>query len=358
MSSNIIFDICTQRRRQQLFNVPPVRTELETSPYGKPVNGIIYTKQQIDMRRKAEILKYNSNVKSTQTNNLTKSQKYALLVNGKTQTLSQEQITKSVNNNNICPNDNLIPTPTSSCDVPGPVMYLIDDENVPLYNYVNPTITRSYAIMSQDNTDAWSISKSNDIMYTDNSYNTLCSIYIRYLINQPYTVFNINTPIGLNITGNVIDSSGQNINIQISGVKIYVFYNNTIVTSSDTSIKNSYGISSPTITNNTINMTMNTYGKRGRFQATQYMGNIGINNLTLYTTPGYIYDIKLVFNLTITPLSYTVTYYNSFNSSIIANISSTSTVSTNCNILSTSPVSSYSPFSMASTVASVGTSPV
>jgi hypothetical protein len=81
MSNNLLFDICKQRKRQQLFSTPPIRLELQKSPYEIQQNGKKYTKNQLDMRRKAEILKYSSNVMSTQTNSFTKSQKWAHLVN-------------------------------------------------------------------------------------------------------------------------------------------------------------------------------------------------------------------------------------------------------------------------------------
>ena len=47
--------ICQQRAKQLTFNTPLPRNEI-VSPY----NGN-YTKEQLDMRRKAEIFKYNNN---------------------------------------------------------------------------------------------------------------------------------------------------------------------------------------------------------------------------------------------------------------------------------------------------------
>ena len=76
MASNIVFDFCQQRSKLQLFNQPIIRLELQKSPYDK------YTKAQLDMRRKAEILKYAPIQQTNQTNNVTKKQKWAQLVNG------------------------------------------------------------------------------------------------------------------------------------------------------------------------------------------------------------------------------------------------------------------------------------
>ena len=119
----------TAKRQLQLTTVPPARIELQTTPYTN------YTKYQLDMRRKAEILKYSPNVQSNQTNNMTKAQKWAGVVN-RNGPVKQSRINALINNpNNPCPNDALIPIPTSSSDVPGPIIQLFEDESVPLYNY-------------------------------------------------------------------------------------------------------------------------------------------------------------------------------------------------------------------------------
>jgi hypothetical protein len=69
--------ICINRRNIQLNNVPPPRYDnLLTSP-NLPQNGG-FTQQQLDMRRKAEILTYNSN-RTLKVNSLTKTQKFSLL---------------------------------------------------------------------------------------------------------------------------------------------------------------------------------------------------------------------------------------------------------------------------------------
>jgi len=78
-NANINFalkSICQQRAKQLTFNKPLPRYEV-VSPY----NGT-YNQQQLDMRRKAEILKYSNNASSTKTNNLTKSQRWAQTVKG------------------------------------------------------------------------------------------------------------------------------------------------------------------------------------------------------------------------------------------------------------------------------------
>jgi hypothetical protein len=80
------------------------------------------------MRRKAEILKYNSTKSSSQTNSLTRKQQWSQIVKG---------------NYTPCPVDTInIPVSTTASDIPGPPMYLYEDSNVLLYNYTNYTLNR------------------------------------------------------------------------------------------------------------------------------------------------------------------------------------------------------------------------
>lgn len=65
---------CAARAAKMLSPTPPMRYE-PTSPY--PAN----TQYELDMRRKAEILKYQNTTTNTKTNNLTKRQKFARIIN-------------------------------------------------------------------------------------------------------------------------------------------------------------------------------------------------------------------------------------------------------------------------------------
>ena len=106
-------DICKQRRRQLLFTIPPPRNTIQ-SPYPQ------YTQQQLDMRRKAEILKYAGNKQNTKTNSLTRSERYAHAMRNR----NRVDLTTTVNNVS-CPDDAIIYTSSSASGVPGP--------SIPLY---------------------------------------------------------------------------------------------------------------------------------------------------------------------------------------------------------------------------------
>lgn len=128
--------ICATRRQAQLTNVPPLRYDnLAVSPYLAENGG--YTKTQLDMRRKAEILTYNSN-RNLQTNGLTKSQKYSIIMKSSTTTTP---VYKSQCFSNET--GQFIMTPSSSCDVPGNVIQLFNDQTIPLYNFTLGNNTKS-----------------------------------------------------------------------------------------------------------------------------------------------------------------------------------------------------------------------
>jgi hypothetical protein len=91
------------------YNQPPVRYN-PVSPYPQ------YTKFQLDMRRKAEILSYNAAKTNTKTNNPTKKEIWSALAKGQVSLYSQSQIAQLGTSQQNC---NVLPTPSSSCDVPG-----------------------------------------------------------------------------------------------------------------------------------------------------------------------------------------------------------------------------------------------
>lgn len=114
---------CQQRNLRMYFTTPTNRIEIQ-SPYPN------YSQYELDMRRKAEILKYNNSNTTSQINNkMTKKQQYS-------------SVTRNIKNvaSNECPN---ISTPSSSSDIPGPLTYLTLNNNIPLYNFKSH-LSRNY----------------------------------------------------------------------------------------------------------------------------------------------------------------------------------------------------------------------
>jgi hypothetical protein len=128
--------ICINRRTLQLNRVPPQRYDnLHTSPY-LPENGG-FTKSQLDMRRKAEILTYNSN-RMLKANSLTKKQKFSILAKSNVSVVPVHTTQCFTDERGV-----FILTASSSCDVPGPVIQLYNDQSVPLYNFTQGNDTKA-----------------------------------------------------------------------------------------------------------------------------------------------------------------------------------------------------------------------
>lgn len=136
--------ICINQRNLQLNNIPPQRYDnLLTSPYLSSNGG--FTQTQLDMRRKAEILTYNSN-RMLKTNSLTKSQKFSIITKMPISNIP-------VYHNKCFTNEKgqFILTPSSSCGVPGPIIMLYNDQNIPLYKFSDGNTTKSITINKDNN---------------------------------------------------------------------------------------------------------------------------------------------------------------------------------------------------------------
>ena len=126
---------CAARAEAMLNNVPPTRFT-PVNPYPQ------YSQTQLDMRRKIEIFKY-AGKDSQQSNSMTKNQKWALLANNAARGTNRSS-------QYYCTADRLIPTLSSACDVPGPIITLTYDPNVILYNYASQIDNRTFPDASTD----------------------------------------------------------------------------------------------------------------------------------------------------------------------------------------------------------------
>ena len=308
------YKVYLQRQKMQLLNIPPTRFT-PISPYPA------HTRFQLDMRRKAEILKYSAAKTNTKTNNFTKSEKWAQLVSGNFQrrTYSQQDITNTTNNLLDCSSNETILTPTSASGVPGPIMYLYNDPTVPLYNYV---VNRSYSILDDNNTQSWNINPYNDIS-CENGDQTLVSLLgIRKYIQNDYTTFNLTTSVGIYVVGSVDrEGNSRSVTLSISNIGCAIYYNDTVA-------------ATPTVTTsglNTLTIDLSS-SSTGTFNASLFVGNITTDDFTLYTKPNMAYDIKFTFTL-----SYTSddgeSYFTYTKKGVYCNLSSSNyELATNCSI--------------------------
>jgi hypothetical protein len=333
MSSNALSAdlqiVCNNTAQRKLFL--SMRTPLPRftpiSPY--PQN----TKGELDMRRKAEILQYKKN--STQGSQLTKSQRWS-------------QLNRATNTKSIICNKNIsIATPTSSCDVPGPVMLLNYDSAVPLYNYA--TNQNSYAQFSELDTTLWSIKFPNDsYQLTVNGTESLVfTLAIQNVIKSSY-VYNVTIPIGLYVSGSsklpTADLSG---NIVIKNATLNVYYYNIFSETTPVYTSTVQSVIIPT-TIFDISFSFLTNRNTNTFNGSQYIGNVTFPNIMLNTEYGYVYDFKLIFSLQNNTTSYNNSNINNFTYGTVINIPQYDLSANNCIITPQNPTifENYLPFTL------------
>jgi hypothetical protein len=292
--------LCDQRKKRMLFLNPQTRYT-PISPY----NGS-YTKYQLDMRRKAEILKYSNNSSSSKTNNLTKAQTFVQLVTTRRRYTSQ-----------TCPKDRLIPTPSSSSGVPGPIVNLIDDETVPLYNFINYSINdAAYSQSQTENNVPWELNTTNNVYLSRvvSTYSNIGSFYITNFVLQPSYIYTLKIPLGA-----YANDATANAYNRIA--KIYINKINFIAAYSNNNLPINYSASLLRYPLNTIIQI--PYTKLSTpingYTYFAYVDTIIITGISLTTTPGYVYDFNL--NLKVDPdITNTNLFANYDNSSLTSKL--------------------------------------
>jgi hypothetical protein len=357
--TSVYYNFCDYyqtRRKAAIDNKPPPRIDsLALSPYPN------FTQYQLDMRRKIEILRYNGNASNTKTNNFTRAEKWKQLVSRKLQarTYSNEYF-NNVNAQNVVDiSCNLVPTPSTACDIPGPLFYLQLDTNVPLYSYNN--MSNNIGIIDEQTQKLWELTTYGDALsyassiitipsiindrYNGNLYSStiLTSIYLQNNVKSSYT-YSINTSIGLYaiFTKN---GSTTNLNMDISmniqDIIFQVKYAQSNVTLQKT----------PVITSvaslNSMNININNLLlPNTNVIASQYVGNLNISNLFLYTQPGYLYDLAITFKLGYNVPSNLYQYFKLFELKAIVNMTDATPISENCTIYNPSSTIGFSTFSL------------
>ena len=262
MSSNICA-ILEQRRQLALLRKPQNRYEGPTNPY---TSGTI-TQYQLDMRRKTEILQYKKNVLST--NRITARGRYATVFN---------QIA-----NDICPGDLSLPTLSSSSDVPGPIINLQYDENVPLYNIASDADNYANLNQNNDTNKIFTLYAENNVLVQNGTTVTVASLTID-TPNESNSTFNISIPIGIYISADVSGNNVYDSIYRISSLTFGVYYNGSQVPTTSTQSFTS------------INTRVFTTSNRVTMSGVKYVGNLQISNLTLPTQTGYVYEFRMSAN--------------------------------------------------------------
>lgn len=302
-----------QRRQAQLSNIPQIRFTLN-SPY----TGNRYSVFDLNMRRKAEILKYAPNVSASQTNKLTKKQQWTQLINAPAKSVNTQSSDLTAL---VCPADRLIPTPTYKCDVPGPVILLYGDESVPLYNF-GTSSERNYPDNMNTNYQMWTVITASDKQVPNNVETSLCTITIKENIDAPKYNLAFSTGIGFYVRGEIMNNTLAKVTpytVSLQNVFLNIYYSDKLYKSTP------------------IPATLNDFvfdvsGFSGNFHAVQYVGNIVTPRIAVYSEPGYVYDVKLIINLNVTGGG--MNYLQSLNVFSYANLSNMNNEISNCYVRS------------------------
>uniref|UniRef100_A0A6C0AUB9 Uncharacterized protein n=1 Tax=viral metagenome TaxID=1070528 RepID=A0A6C0AUB9_9ZZZZ len=326
MSSDNVCDQIIQRKKQMVFSVPPIRLE-KSSPYPS------YTKLQLDMRRKAEILQYKGNSQASKGNNPTKKQQYSKIISGYNQfrsyaTLYNTEATVVYNEETDISSITYTTTASkvgdiSACGivysssknsgVPGPAVMLHLDPDIPLYNY--KSATQAVGVQNTDVTDKIRFAIGDNISIADDVSANLFSLSVQSGIDQNVYNFEFEIPFSYFISGtattdlsadfyggNTLETAFQDLSFNMETVpfNFYTFYSNQLVDN---------GNSTPTIevisdiSNGFVFDLSNVdFGDPTdisyQFQGIVYGGIIKVSDVTLATPNGAVYDFKLEPNIT------------------------------------------------------------
>lgn len=265
-----------QRRSRMIFNMPLTRAVVE-NPY---VNNN-YTTEQLNMRRKIEILKYN---KGSNQSKLSKREKWAQLARGNYNT-----------NKMSIPADETVSMSSAYAGIPGPPIQLQLDNTVPLYNFKTTTTNSGTNNVPTEPLPEWSIiNEENVFSYPSITSSKLATLFIRSTIKSPYYTFRYTVPVMATIKGIYlpIDTSGCTITATISALAFKVYYN-------ESQVNNNVSMTSA-LANDTIELdltpsvditdpTIETFD----FQASVRLGDLTVNNIFLYTEPNYVYTFRM-----------------------------------------------------------------
>ena len=260
------------RRNGLIFNIPPPRYT-PSNPYSEG-----WTKEQLDMRRKAEVLKYNK----TANTRTTKTQSWLQIVRGVYQRRTYSAAYLS-GINNADANCEAVITYSTGAGIPGPQIPLYLDPRVPLYNY--NTQQQALGINNDEETDMWRTKYDTNLL---SIMPNIFTINIRTPIDNTQYKYTLRTSIGLYLDGSSNALQVFNVVVSFTQASIKVFYGGTQVT---LTTQPTITLDPNIFTNGSANISGSLIG--GPYAGAIYLGNMTISNLLLPTAAGNTYDIVL-----------------------------------------------------------------
>ena len=252
------------------------------SPYVYQNGTLLYSQQDLDMRRKAEILKYNRS-----TNSSTRKNDWAYL---------SKKTKKAV----ACPESRL-PKSSSCSNVPGKVIMLYEDSNVPLYKFQHETNRFRFQNIPYDN-----FKRLFDLfpIFNVNTANNEEANFLDIIILNPNDNtkrFNFTIPISVTFEADLIapisDDDVSVVQLELFSAIFRVLYSDTEIYSHSVPYRSSPALYSD-ITNATNSISIDfSDSVSGKVSCSKYIGNIIVNNVTLQTVTQYVYTCLLRMNI-------------------------------------------------------------
>ena len=287
---------CSQRQKKQLMFNPIVRLEID-SPYGG-----LYTEEQLNARRKAEILQYKRDSNKTKQN--TQKEDFVLIVNGKQKDPYLQKIYYNLAETTlgkiVLDTYSYLPVNTLICTANtynGAI-----DPNVPLYKYNE---SRNYGILNTIYDYNLYLQTDRNMSIQPNIQTEILNLYTVNAINSQTTVSTLRIPIAWYITGtlksdqsiptdgNLKISAPKNVDnitfvdINISQIDYTLKFNNTDISNGSFTLPFSTDISFD------INFDGNLTGTNNTFVLQYYIGDLEVNDITIDSTSDYVYDLDL-----------------------------------------------------------------
>ena len=262
------FNFCNQKKLFRENHIPINREEI-TCPDPN------FTTEQLNMRRKVEILKYKKN--GSMNNQTTRRQRFALLARGN---YNRQKLP--------CTSNTIQYTSSSKTDVPGSIL-LYEDPNVPLTDYNTNNINRytsDNGININSEIREWMLYIYENIIISNNLIGVL-TIYEG--IKMPSYTYTFSTPVLTTFFGNNLNSDLLNARYTytINNITLNIYFNDDIIQTKQTV---------PTINScsYTVSSIDSTFPFNYNFDF--FHGLITFDNITLPTSRGFSYEFKISFN--------------------------------------------------------------
>ena len=303
ISANFLLTCTNQRKQRQQFFLHQAGAETRytvVSPYTYDASGrLIYTPKELDMRRKAEILKHQNT-----SNNYSGKRKWAYLAS-------------STNTTRACPTIYKL-TPNTSSDVPGKPMMLSNNPNVPLYNY-KPLDTLRFAEIPYDNYKRlYDIFPITNINAANGATAIITDIVILNPDNNSFA-FGFTIPVSITYSATFREVSSFAINyaqLFIQSARLDVFYSDSLVAEVD-ALYNEQPLISKDLIISAANITLDVQkSSAGPINLEQYLGTIYIPAVNLQTVTQYVYRCKITINIGYSEYSLDVSGGDAYRSNI------------------------------------------